>query len=426
MAERSGFFDAELINGLYDRVYNAATFASFYSDLFGNGVFSSEAEDGLMVVNYEDERLSVRVSAGKAFINGYWYENTAEKELTIDPSADNLDRIDVILCKLDFEHREAKLEVIKGQNVINPDFPIETKEGFPDYIKDELDNSIVLAEVLVGMGSTGIQESDVFDARPNEELCGFVFSVKNIQKSLGTSYITAVEVTQKINNALSSYWTATQVNNKINNALKSYYTKTETDSQITNSLASYATTSYVNSHDTTTLNSAKSYTDSQVTSHSGLSQTQVQNLINTSLSNYYTKTSVDTQIANFAKKAFPVGKVVMSFSNTNWATQFTSYISGCVWTALPTGRFPVSAGSGYSVNSTGGEATHTLTVSEMPQHNHKYGINPDQAQKTGNIDSACSITNANANLSVTTDTGGGAAHNNLPPYISIYMWKRTS
>ena len=79
-------------------------------------------------------------------------------------------------------------------------------------------------------------------------------------------------------------------------------------------------------------------------------------------------------------------------------------------------RFVVGVGTTYSNNDKGGEATHTLTTDEMPAHTHSYyrtGILPG-----GQIPSSGSSFDYAISQS-TGSTGGGSAHNNLPPYIGL-------
>lgn len=86
-------------------------------------------------------------------------------------------------------------------------------------------------------------------------------------------------------------------------------------------------------------------------------------------------------------------------------------------------KFIVGAGSTYSVADTGGEATHTLTTTEMPAHTHTYdrktgGISGDVAQLTAAI--MCTTKTAIASSS----TGGDGAHENRPPYYALaYIMK---
>lgn len=122
---------------------------------------------------------------------------------------------------------------------------------------------------------------------------------------------------------------------------------------------------------------------------------------------------------------YPVGAIYMSVSSTSPAILF-----GGTWEQIQD-RFLLAAGSSYTAGKTGGEATHTLTVSEMPAHSHAiysgYGDivsnvsdayryqtwgSSDRGWKTGNLG--------------TNSIGGGKAHNNMPPYLVVYMWKRTA
>ena len=94
---------------------------------------------------------------------------------------------------------------------------------------------------------------------------------------------------------------------------------------------------------------------------------------------------------------------------------------GTKWTKIE-GRFLLGASSSYKINTTGGEATHKLTVAEMPAHSHttycggspRFAVQPVASGSQG-------WNAANANSS---STGGGAAHNNMPPYKAVYIWER--
>lgn len=160
---------------------------------------------------------------------------------------------------------------------------------------------------------------------------------------------------------------------------------------------------------------------------------------------------VRNAIAKFApmldtmKKIYPVGSIYMSTVSTNPATLF----GFGTWEAMPAGRVLLAQGKSswgttYNAGSTGGEATHQLTVGELPQHTHTASTNttgshahtyrtfygttgygPDGSsdrEKTINTGSS-----GNHTHTVTiNNTGSNQAHNNLQPYIAVYIWKRTA
>lgn len=97
---------------------------------------------------------------------------------------------------------------------------------------------------------------------------------------------------------------------------------------------------------------------------------------------------------------------------------------GGVWTKL-TDRFLVGAGNAYALGATGGEATHTLSLAEMPKHGHS--LNAYASGSGGNGGGVIAYNNnAGGAQYVAYDQGGGVAHNNMPPYKAVYMWQRTS
>lgn len=138
--------------------------------------------------------------------------------------------------------------------------------------------------------------------------------------------------------------------------------------------------------------------------------------------------ALSNQISNIGSISFddiyPVGSIYMSVNSTNPSNLF-----GGTWTQLKD-RFLLGAGSTYTNGSTGGEASHTLTVNEMPSHSHPQYVTVSSG---GSLSANCdydSYSSGNARKSaqnVSTDpTGGGNSHNNMPPYLVVYMWKRTS
>ena len=107
-----------------------------------------------------------------------------------------------------------------------------------------------------------------------------------------------------------------------------------------------------------------------------------------------------------------------------------------IWTQDFKDRFPLGAGDSYAAGSTGGEATHTLSVDEMPSHKH--GVAPlgghyitawgDTSDNTQSFAlSKISENNGGAkNRLATAFEGGSEPHNNMPPYKAARMWTRTA
>lgn len=124
-------------------------------------------------------------------------------------------------------------------------------------------------------------------------------------------------------------------------------------------------------------------------------------------------------LATIMKTVYPVGAVYTSTVATDPKTLF----GFGTWERIQD-RFLLAAGSTYPAGATGGEATHKLTVDEMPSHNHtgKGWANITDGSGTYYVLGA----NGKSTTYSTNVTGGGAAHNNMPPYLAVYVWKRTA
>ena len=114
---------------------------------------------------------------------------------------------------------------------------------------------------------------------------------------------------------------------------------------------------------------------------------------------------------------YPIGSIYLNVNNTSPAT-----FLGGTWEALSEGKMLMAQGTTYTAGSTGGEATHTLTIDEMLSHNHSVWKGVALSNTSTNDSGGDNPTGT----TTTGYTGGGSAHNNLPPYLSIYMWKRTA
>lgn len=131
--------------------------------------------------------------------------------------------------------------------------------------------------------------------------------------------------------------------------------------------------------------------------------------------------------------AYPVGSVYLSVTDTDPATLF-----GGTWERLKD-LFLLAAGDTYAAGATGGEATHALSASELPSHAHtlpghtfNWGTGIDNtvyakdAVATSGTVTGNRLYTMQSSWNKSSNTGSGAAHNNMPPYLAVYMWKRTA
>lgn len=156
MAETSGFFQS--VNG--DRKYGAAFLAAREAALASNGVHNDElsvTQGGGMTIN---------VAAGRAFINGYFYQNDGAKSLNISAADATLSRIDAVMLQLNLNAREIFAMVSKGTPSASPVAPAPIRSGGTYELK--------LAEIRVAPGTTEITLDMITDTRLNSEVCGIV------------------------------------------------------------------------------------------------------------------------------------------------------------------------------------------------------------------------------------------------------------
>lgn len=147
------------------------------------------------------------------------------------------------------------------------------------------------------------------------------------------------------------------------------------------------------------------------------------------LSQYVTAEEIgSTSVVDYSEilsKIYPVGSIYMS-ATLSTAAQVNTALGG-TWIAWGAGRVPVGIDTTQTefntIEKTGGEKTHTLTIDEMPRHQHQAGYTGSgTAQKIYGWYGTSGSAMAYDNLA----TGGSQAHNNLQPYITCYMYKRIS
>ena len=136
------------------------------------------------------------------------------------------------------------------------------------------------------------------------------------------------------------------------------------------------------------------------------------------------KPSIPT-LATIFNAVYPVGSIFISTSNANPGTIF-----GGTWVAFGSGKTLVGVDSGdtdfNASEKTGGEKTHALTINEMPSHNHdklklRWSTNTGANAVYGSNGSG-----SGSEYDSQAYEGGDQPHNNMPPFITAYFWKRTA
>ena len=134
-----------------------------------------------------------------------------------------------------------------------------------------------------------------------------------------------------------------------------------------------------------------------------------------SVTRYENKTkvaSISPNVDDILNAIYPIGVIVCGAKPTVGT-----------WEKV-VGRFLLGSSSSHKAGSTGGEETHKLTINEMPAHSHTI------SEGNGTPGSQWSLNavqyGGRSTTMGTNSTGGGQAHNNMPPYLSVDMWRRTA
>lgn len=137
---------------------------------------------------------------------------------------------------------------------------------------------------------------------------------------------------------------------------------------------------------------------------------------------YYRATPV--KMRSLVDFIYPVGSIYLSYSHVDPATLF-----GGTWTRISNAFLWAVAADG-TIGQTGGEKTHTLTTAEMPKHSHGIRWTSSNGNAGGTSQANPMVrygdTGTGYSGATTVETGGGEAHNNMPPYIQVSAWRRTA
>ena len=152
---------------------------------------------------------------------------------------------------------------------------------------------------------------------------------------------------------------------------------------------------------------------------------QLTNTINDLTSDISDMTNTISSLSNTIDILTPaIGEIYISTSDSNPSLRF-----GGVWEQIKD-VFLLASGDLFTAGSIGGEIEHTLTIEEMPTHTHTYkrhAFNRDDTDPDlGDDIYGVNNKTLDAHEGTTGSVGGGLAHNNMPPYLTVYIWKRIS
>lgn len=367
-----------------DRIYDANDFSEWLKKFYTTGVFNGDLEVTAA------GGMTVSVSSGYVNIEGKVKFFSTPTTLTLATASGTHGRIDTVVAECNYTDREIKLKVVTGTYSVSPTAtaPVRTAAAY----------QLVLAQIDVAAGAAEITQKNITDKRMDSNVCGLVTgTVSQIDfstvKAQFDSWFDDVKGTLDTDAAGNLKNQIDDINDKLGSTdISSIGDGTETSAIAKNA------------SDISTLN-------------------------------------------NGLAKLYPIGSIYLSVNSTNPST----FIGG-TWERIKD-RFLLAAGDTYSAGATGGEASHKLSANEMPSHNHSASTNstgshshsfsPSGYAVVGSAggqiaggDSAwgvlagatVSISSAGAHShSVTVNsTGGSAAHNNMPPYLAVYMWVRTA
>lgn len=125
-------------------------------------------------------------------------------------------------------------------------------------------------------------------------------------------------------------------------------------------------------------------------------------------------------------KKYYIGKIIMDTENINPAT----YLGFGTWEYWGAGRVPVGVDVNdkdfNTVEKTGGEKTHKLTIEEMPVHAPKIYLDGQSGGYDYSVSAGTKTESGWGSSRPIEPIGGDQAHNNVQPFVTCYMWKRVA
>lgn len=163
MAQKSGFFNARLINGEYDRKYSADDYTDNLAVVIGNGVLRSTDND----LKVTASGMLLTVGVGRAWINGHYYHNTTPMTLAPVPVASGGSRYDRVILRMDKTLQERNVQVLYMVGAASND------PQKPALVRNDNIYDICLADIYVPSGGNYVI---AYDTRADKDVCGWVYS----------------------------------------------------------------------------------------------------------------------------------------------------------------------------------------------------------------------------------------------------------
>lgn len=163
MALKGYFFDADLVEGKYDREYTAGDFTKYLNKIVGSGVFPNPSTNLQVKAG---QGMRVIVQAGEAFIDGHKIVLEEDMVLNISEADVTLDRKDRIIIRVDIQNREP--------NIIAKNGPLSSQPVPPEIVRDKNYLEYSLAVLNISHGTNKITNDLIEDTRGYSDVCGWV------------------------------------------------------------------------------------------------------------------------------------------------------------------------------------------------------------------------------------------------------------
>ena len=381
------FFDSQVTydeygTPVYDRPNSAEQLRETFSSLLSNGIVSTKTSSMASEVGFivdAVEGMEIAVNKGVCWINGSCGRESSRRTFKLDAGMEQ-PRYDSVVLRWDNRQAARNIDIFvkKGTPGGDPTIPLLERNSSVYELR--------LANILVQANTSAVTTKNITDTRLDTEDCGLVVGlVENIDTS---------QLYKQIQSDLYDFKSTEQAE---------FMRWFETIQDILDENAA---------------GNLQKQIDTKV---------PMERTINgKALTGNITITAADIGISAIFLAAHPVGDIYLSVNPTNPGTLY-----GGTWVAWGSGRVPVGVNTSdtdfKTVEKTGGAKTHTLTVQEIPNHAHDLNaVNEGVDNPNGGYHPGWTFNKQYTAQVMSASTGGGQAHNNLQPYITCYMWKRTA